>query len=55
MDQTAHPDQGDDADIWASLTFEAPLAEWGGQPAECAVRRRLLAKILRGIDAVRAT
>ena len=55
MEQSAHPDQGDDSDVWASLAYEAPLAEWGGQPAECAVRRRLLAKLLRGIDAVRAT
>ena len=53
--RAAHTDEGDDADVWMALTREEATLTWGGEPAECAVRRKLLAKLTRGIDAVRAT
>ena len=55
VDHASHPDEGGDSDVWAALTRGATMSEWGGQPAECAVRRKLLAKTTRGLGAVRAT
>ena len=52
---SSHPDEGDDADVWSALTRDEATLNWGGEPAECTVRRKLLAKITRGLDAVRAT
>ena len=50
-----HPDEGDDADIWTALTRDESTLSRGGEPAECTARRKLLEKITRGLDAVRAT
>ena len=50
-----YPDEGGDSDVWAALTLDGPPADCGGQPAECTVRRKLLAQITRGLDAARAT
>ena len=49
-----HPDEGDDADVWTTLTREEATLSCGGKPAECAVRRKLLARITRGVEAVQA-
>ena len=50
----AHSDAGDDAEVWDTLAREWPAEEQRGQPSERAQRGKLLARITRGIDAVRA-